>query len=61
MVTKQACNLGPLSANQRNAIQMAFRWRADSGPRRHAGWLATLKNASPKVAYKPNFGFAERF
>ena len=24
-------HLEPLSAHQRNAIQMAFRWRADSG------------------------------
>ena len=26
------CNFRPLSAHQRNASRMAFRWRADSGP-----------------------------
>ena len=26
---------GPLSVRQRNAIQMAIRWRAESGPRMH--------------------------
>ena len=30
--TKPAFNVWPLSARQRNAIQMAFRWRADDGP-----------------------------
>ena len=29
--TQPAFNLGPLSARQRNAIWMAFRWRANSG------------------------------
>ena len=29
---------GPLLARQRNAILMAFRWWADSGPRLYAGW-----------------------
>ena len=28
---------GPLTARQRNAIQMAFRWRADGGPILNAG------------------------
>ena len=28
---------GPPSACQRNAIQMAFRWRADDGPTLNAG------------------------
>ena len=28
----------PLSVRQRNAIQMAFRWRAESGPRLNAYW-----------------------
>ena len=32
LYTQPAYNLGPLSARQRNAIQMAFRWRSDSGP-----------------------------
>ena len=30
--TKPAFNVGPSSARQRNAIQMAFRWRTDNGP-----------------------------
>ena len=29
--TKPACNVWPTSARQRNAIQMAFRWRVDDG------------------------------
>ena len=36
--TQSASNLGPLSVRQRNAIWMAFRWRADSGPLLHAYW-----------------------
>ena len=36
--TQPASNLGPLSARQRNAIRMAFRWRADGGPILHAYW-----------------------
>ena len=31
-VFQSASNLGPPSVRQRNAIWMAFRWRADSGP-----------------------------
>ena len=30
--TKPAFNVGPLSARQRNAIEMAFLWRTDDGP-----------------------------
>ena len=30
--TKPAVNFGSLSARQRSAIKMAFRWRADDGP-----------------------------
>ena len=30
---------GPSSARQRNAIYMAFRWRADDNPTLNAGWL----------------------
>ena len=30
--TKPAFNVGSSSARQRNAITMAFRWRADDGP-----------------------------
>ena len=31
---------GPSSARQRNAISMAFRWRADDGPTLNAGLVA---------------------
>ena len=31
-VTKPTFNVGPSSARHRNAIKMAFRWRADDGP-----------------------------
>ena len=31
---------GPSSARQRNAIKMAFRWRADNGPPLNAGLVA---------------------
>ena len=30
--TKPEFNVGPPSSRQRNAILMAFRWRADDGP-----------------------------
>ena len=30
--TKPAFNIGPAPAHQRNAIKMAFHWRADDGP-----------------------------
>ena len=32
---------GPLSAHKRNAISIAFCWRANSGPRLSAGWDIT--------------------
>ena len=31
---------GPSSTRQRNAIEMAFRWRADAGPTLNAGLVA---------------------
>ena len=31
---------GPSSTRQRNAISMAFRWRADNGPTLNAGFVA---------------------
>ena len=31
---------GPPSARHRNAIEMAFRWRADAGPTLNAGLVA---------------------
>ena len=37
--TNTAIN-GPSSARQRNAIKMAFRWRADNGPTVNAGLVA---------------------
>ena len=33
---------GPSSAHQRNAIDVAFCWRADDSPRSNAGLLALL-------------------
>ena len=33
---------GPFSARQRNAIEMAFRWRADGGPILNAGLVAII-------------------
>ena len=33
-----AFSVGPPSARQRNAIQMAFRWRADGGPHLNVYW-----------------------
>ena len=32
LATKSAFNVGPSSTRQGNAIEMAFRWRADDGP-----------------------------
>ena len=44
---------GPLSARQRNAIRMAFRWWADSVPRLNVDWRSatnfTYKGESPVV------------
>ena len=37
-VSQPASNLPPLLARQRNAIRMAFRWRADSSPILRAYW-----------------------
>ena len=36
--TQPAHNVGPPSACQRNAIKMAFRWRADGGPLLDINW-----------------------
>ena len=36
--SQPAFNLGPLLAGQRNAIQIALHWRADSGPILRAYW-----------------------
>ena len=36
--TKPAFNVGPSSARQRNAILMAFCWRADDGPLKVVFW-----------------------
>ena len=35
--SQDARKIGALPACQRNAIRMAFRWRADSGPRLDSG------------------------
>ena len=36
--SQDARKIGALPACQRNAVQMAFRWRADSGPQLDSGW-----------------------
>ena len=36
--SQSASNVGPHSVRQRNAIPLAFRWRAESGPLLHAYW-----------------------
>ena len=36
-----AATNGPTSAHQRNAIEMAFRWRADAGPILNAGLVVS--------------------
>ena len=41
-ISQPANNLGPLSAHQRNAIFMAFRWWAESGPLLNDSWNLTL-------------------
>ena len=40
MEDRNATKSGPSSARQRNAIEMAFRWRADNGPPLNAGSVA---------------------
>ena len=42
---------GPSSARQRNAIYMAFRWRADNGPTLNAGLI--LQGICTSIAKKP--------
>ena len=37
---RNATKSGPSSARQQNAIEMAFRWRADNGPQLNAGLVA---------------------
>ena len=41
---------GPLSARQRNAIRMAFRWRADNGLLQYAHRVAIFKRLKPTSA-----------
>ena len=36
--SQDARKIGALPACQRNAIRMAFRWRADCGPQLDSGW-----------------------
>ena len=42
---------GPSSTRQRNAIEMAFRWRADDGPTLNAGLVASrfFRGSGPKL------------
>ena len=37
--SQDARKIGSLPVCQRNAIRMAFRWRANSGPRLDSGWV----------------------
>ena len=37
---RNATKSGPSSVRQQNAIEMAFRWRADNGPPLNAGLVA---------------------
>ena len=39
----------PTSACQRNAIRMAFRWRADGGPLLHVYWVDTCRTVLRKA------------
>ena len=39
--SKDARKIGAPPACQRNAIRMAFRWRADSGPQFDSGWVCS--------------------
>ena len=50
---KTAFNRGPLSARQRNAIEMAFRWRADDNPLIVA--FANLVGIHSKYVYPGSF------
>ena len=42
---------GPSLARQRNAITMAFRWRADDGPTLNAGRAAGIRTNFAKKPY----------
>ena len=44
---------GPSSARQRNAIEMAFRWRADDGPTLNASLVALCQGIRTSIAQKP--------
>ena len=43
---------GPSSAGQRNAIEMAFRWRADDGPTLNASLVALCQGILTSIAQK---------
>ena len=47
--TKPAFHVGPSSAHQRNAIKMAFRWRANDGP-----LLVLIGSSLPLSPHKKN-------
>ena len=47
---------GPSTTRQRNAIKMAFRWRADDGPTLNAGLVACdLRVSGPVLLRNPIF------
>ena len=46
---------GPSSARQRNAILMAFRWRADDGPTLNSGSVASSSGSGLGLLRNPIF------
>ena len=48
---QNATKSGTLSASHRNAIPMAFRWRADNGPPLNAGLVALRFLGDPDQSY----------
>ena len=50
---------GPSSACQRNAIEMAFRWRADDGPTLNASLVALCQGIRTSIAQKSYCGAAD--
>ena len=50
---QRGSKFGPSSARQRNAIEMAFRWRADDGPTLNASLVALCQGIRTSIAQKP--------
>ena len=51
---RNATKNGPSSARQRNAIEMAFRWRVDNGPPLSAGLVAPCPPPPPPPPHGRN-------